>query len=158
MASAGSSCTASGTGSINDSVDVDAGGTLTYTLTGTLSPSATGTLDNTASVALPGPLVDPTPGNNTATDSDTITPVADLAITKTDNVTSAAPGTTVTYTVVASNNGPSDVVGATVTDSIPAGATSFVVVVRRNGRRHLRLGIGHAARSTNSSTSRRRAR
>ena len=99
--SGGSGCTASGSGSINDTVDVDAGGTLTYTLTGTLSPAATGTLDNTATSMLPGPLVDPTPANNTSTDSDTITPVADLEITKDDGVTSAAPGTTVTYTVVA---------------------------------------------------------
>ncbi len=125
VASAGSSCTGSGNGSINDTVDVDAGDILTYTLTGTLDSAATGTLDNTASVALPSPLVDPTPGNNTATDSDTITPVADLEITKTDGVTLAAPGTTVTYTVTASNNGPSDVIGATVTDAIPSGVTSF---------------------------------
>ena len=125
VASAGSNCTASGNGSINDTVDIDAGETLTYTLTGTLDPAATGTLDNTATVALPGPLLDPTPGNNTATDSDTITPVADLEITKDDGVTSAAPGTTVTYTVTAWNNGPSDVIGATVSDTVPVGVTAF---------------------------------
>ena len=40
-------------------------------------------------------------------------------------MTSAAPGTTVTYTVTAWNNGPSDVIGATVSDTVPVGVTAF---------------------------------
>ena len=62
---------------------------------------------NTATIALPGGVTDPTPGNNTATDTDTLTPTADLSITKTDGVTSTVPGTSVTYTIVATNAGPS---------------------------------------------------
>jgi hypothetical protein len=46
-------------------------------------------------------------GNNSATDTDTLTPSADLGITKTDGVTTATPGGSVTYTIVASNAGPS---------------------------------------------------
>lgn len=46
---------------------------------------------------------------------------ADLAVTKTDGVTSYAPGTSTTYTVVVSNNGPFGVLGATVADPVPAG-------------------------------------
>src|SRR4029453_18655370 len=42
-ATPGSSCPASGSGSIDHTVNVDVGGTLTYTVTGTISPSATGT-------------------------------------------------------------------------------------------------------------------
>ena len=46
-------------------------------------------------------------------------PQADLAITKTDGKTTAAAGSTVTYTIVVTNNGPTAVTGATVNDPIP---------------------------------------
>jgi uncharacterized repeat protein (TIGR01451 family)/fimbrial isopeptide formation D2 family protein len=46
---------------------------------------------------------------------------ADLAVTKTDGKTQYVPGTTSTYTIVVTNNGPSDVVGASVVDIMPAG-------------------------------------
>ena len=55
----------------------------------------------------------------TATATLTVTPVADLAITKTDGVTDVARGATITYTIVVTNNGPSAVTGATVTDTLP---------------------------------------
>jgi uncharacterized repeat protein (TIGR01451 family) len=44
-------------------------------------------------------------------------PQADLAITKTDNGATPAPGEAITYTIVARNNGPTAVTGATVTDT-----------------------------------------
>jgi LPXTG-site transpeptidase (sortase) family protein len=44
---------------------------------------------------------------------------ADLAITKDDGTDYYLPGSTWSYTIVVSNNGPSDVIGAEVTDSIP---------------------------------------
>ena len=125
VATAGSDCAASGSGSISDTVDLAPAGTATYTLQATLSAAATGTVANTATVALPTGASDPTPGNNTATDTDTISPEADLSITKSDGVTAAIPGSTTTYTVVASNSGPSDVLGATVSDPIPTGITAF---------------------------------
>ncbi|MEG0761754.1 MAG: Ig-like domain-containing protein, partial [Chryseobacterium sp.] len=46
---------------------------------------------------------------------------ADLAITKTDGKINYSSGTTNTYTVVVSNNGPFGVLGATVSDPVPAG-------------------------------------
>jgi uncharacterized repeat protein (TIGR01451 family) len=51
--------------------------------------------------------------------------VADLAITLSDGQASAVPGTTVTYTIAASNNGPDAVTGATVTDAPPAVLTGL---------------------------------
>ncbi|MCP4896580.1 MAG: DUF11 domain-containing protein [bacterium] len=45
---------------------------------------------------------------------------ADLAITKTDGVTSATPGQGITYTIVVSNNGPADATSVSVTDAFPA--------------------------------------
>jgi uncharacterized repeat protein (TIGR01451 family) len=78
----GGTCTTSGSGNINDTVNLPVGGSVTYTVTATLSAAATGTLSNTATVAAPGGVVDPAPGNNSATDSDTITatPAAAQAI------------------------------------------------------------------------------
>ena len=62
----------------------------TYTATCTINASATGTLSNTATVS--SGVTDPVPANNSATDTDTLTPQADIGITKTDGVTTAAPG------------------------------------------------------------------
>ncbi|HZF08262.1 MAG TPA: carboxypeptidase regulatory-like domain-containing protein [Thermoanaerobaculia bacterium] len=119
----GGTCTASGSGNINDSADLPNGGSVTYTASCTIAASATGTLSNTATVTAPGSVTDPTPGNNSATDSDTLAPSADLAITKTDGVVTATPGGSVTYTIVASNAGPSDAPGSTVADTFPASLT-----------------------------------
>ncbi|MBL8786351.1 MAG: DUF11 domain-containing protein, partial [Deltaproteobacteria bacterium] len=44
---------------------------------------------------------------------------ADLSITKTDNVGGVAWGSAVTYTIVATNLGPSGVTGATIVDTMP---------------------------------------
>lgn len=65
-----------------------------------------------------------TPGPNPADATALITcpaqPNADLSISKTDGATTVAPGGTSTYTIVASNAGPGNVVGATVADIFPA--------------------------------------
>ena len=45
---------------------------------------------------------------------------ANLVITKTDGVTTATPGGSVTYTITAANAGPSNAPGATVADTFPA--------------------------------------
>jgi uncharacterized repeat protein (TIGR01451 family) len=123
-ASAGSSCiVGSGAGNINRAVNLLPGGTVTFTATGNLAPGAAGTLANTATIAAPAGFTDPVAANNTATDTDTLTPQADLAITKTDGQVAEVPGTPVTYTIVATNPGPSTVVGATVADTFPAAIT-----------------------------------
>ena len=83
---------------------------VTYTASCSISASATGTLSNTATVATPAGVTDPVPGNNSATDTDTLSASADLAITLTDGVTTATPGGSTTYTITASNAGPSNVV------------------------------------------------
>jgi uncharacterized repeat protein (TIGR01451 family) len=123
VAAGGGTCTASGSGNINDTVNLPAGASVTYTLTGTIGASATGSLTNTAAVAAPAGVTDPTPGNNSATDTDTLTPQADLSITKTDGQSTEVAGTPVTYTIVASNAGPSAATGATVADTVPAAIT-----------------------------------
>jgi uncharacterized repeat protein (TIGR01451 family) len=114
----------SGSGDINDTVDLPVGASITYTVTAQVASSATGSLSNTAAVEPGGSQVDVDLTNNTATDEDTLTQSVDLAITKTDNMATAAPGGSTTYTIVVSNSGPSDAVGASVNDTFSASITS----------------------------------
>jgi uncharacterized repeat protein (TIGR01451 family) len=123
-ASAGSSCTGAGAGNVNTTVNLLVGGTATILATGTVSLAAVGTLSNTATITPPGGVTDPAPGNNSATDTDTRSPAANLGITKTDGAISYSPGDTFTYTITATNAGPDAVTGASVTDTFPADLTN----------------------------------
>ncbi|MFO1351311.1 MAG: hypothetical protein U1F68_11825 [Gammaproteobacteria bacterium] len=87
-----------------------AGGNAAYTASCTISAAATGTLSTpTVTSSVTGSV----PGNNSATDTDTLAPQADLAVTKADGVATATPGSSVTYAITASNAGPSNANGAT---------------------------------------------
>ena len=89
---------------------------LTFDVTAPILDDATGTISNTASTLAPVYVIDSTLLNNSSTDNDTVlTPSADLEITKTDGVISAVPGTGVVYTIVVTNNGPSQAINAVVT-------------------------------------------
>jgi hypothetical protein len=89
VATVGASCTASGSGSIADLVDLPAVGSgpsidpgvrpryssVTYTLRASVDVATTSSqLVNTASVSLPAGFVDDAPGDNTDSDTDTIVP------------------------------------------------------------------------------------
>ena len=78
----------------------------------TIDQTATGTLETTATATPAVGITDPTPANNSATDIDTLTAVADLSITKTDGASTSIPGQSISYTIVVSNAGPSAVVAA----------------------------------------------
>ncbi|MCA1779804.1 MAG: DUF11 domain-containing protein [Xanthomonadaceae bacterium] len=119
-ASLGSSCTAAGGGNISDVVSLLVSGTATYTATCDIDSAATGNLGNTASIAADASVTDPDLTNNTSTADIALTPSADLSISKTDNATEHTPGTPITYTIVAENNGPSDVGDALVSDNFAA--------------------------------------
>ena len=110
-------------GNIATTVSLAAGGTATLTVTATVDPNATGTLVNTASVAAPPGVTDSNPANNSSTDSDTLGASADLSVVKTGTAT-VMPGGAVTYTIVVTNAGPSNVTGLTLTDSVPAALTN----------------------------------
>src|SRR5207245_563424 len=79
-----------------------------YEIVVTATVTATsGTVTNTATVAAPSGTIDSNTGNNTASDTDTVNPMADLAVTKTDGTTTVNAGATTTYTIRVTNNGPS---------------------------------------------------
>ena len=75
----GSSCAAAnGTGNIATTVNLALGGTATFLVNATVPTGFTGTLTNTATVAAPAGIVDAIQGNNSATDSTTITTAVNL--------------------------------------------------------------------------------
>jgi uncharacterized repeat protein (TIGR01451 family) len=123
-AGAGSTGPASGTGNIDTLVNLAAHGTATFTVIAAIDPNAAGDLVNTDSAVNPAGTTDPNSSNNSATDTDTAAPVADLSVTKTDGNIGYQPGTTTTYTIVVTNNGPSGVTGASVTDLLTANIAS----------------------------------
>jgi uncharacterized repeat protein (TIGR01451 family) len=88
-------------------------------------PAGVTSIDNTASIVDDSSNgSDPTPLNNTASDSDALIAAVDLTLVKGDGVTTAAPGATLTYTLGYANVGEAPANGVVITDSLPAG-TSF---------------------------------
>lgn len=118
-ATPGSSCGSSGTGDINEVVNIRKGGALTYSIYAFVDASATGTLSNTATVVAPGGVTDPGPSPNSATDVDILVPEADLVVSKTDGTTTVTAGLTTTYQIVVVNLGPSDAPNTEVSDILP---------------------------------------
>src|SRR5207248_2145700 len=70
--------------------------------------------------------------NDTATDPTTVTSQADIGIAKSASSGSVTVGSNVTFTITASNLGPSNASGVVVTDLLPAGLT-FVSAVPSQG-------------------------
>jgi len=145
----GGTCTASGSGNINDTVNLPTGGNVTYSAVCAVSAAATGTVVNTATVTAPAGASDPNPANNSATDTDTVTASADLSITKTDGVTTVTAGTSTTYVITASNAGPSNAAGVTVTDTFPASLTCTWTCVGAGGGTCTASGSGNIGDTTN---------
>ncbi|NCD72372.1 T9SS type B sorting domain-containing protein [Mucilaginibacter agri] len=129
----GATGNANGTGNINETVNLPAGSTVTYTVVAAITSNITGPLTTTATITTPAGVIDPTPVNNVAVDIDTQNSQADLSITNTDGKTIYVPGTTNTYTVIATNTGPSDAVGSTVTYTLPSGVTGTWTAVYAGG-------------------------
>src|ERR687893_2261331 len=101
-----------------------AGASATITVQGLLASGlgAGVAVTNTATVTATTP--DPDASNNTARATVTTTaPLADVRVTKTGPETVVA-GRTITWTVTATNWGPADATGVTVTDAVPAGVSA----------------------------------
>jgi hypothetical protein len=160
-ASAGSGCTASGTGNISDTVDLLSGGTLTYSLTASVDLAATGSLANTATVAAAG-TIDPDSSNNSATDTDTLLPPPPMVTPQA--ATSIGPeGATLTASVnpnglatnVVFDYGPTVAYGSTTASnslgsgSSPVATSSTVSGLLCNTQYHFRARATNASGTTN---------
>ncbi|SDP30076.1 gliding motility-associated C-terminal domain-containing protein [Mucilaginibacter sp. OK268] len=119
----GATGTASGNGSINELVNLPFNGVATYTAIVPIPSNQTGPFTNITTVTAPAGVNDVNPANDQANDVDTQNSLADLSITNTDGQATYISGTTHNYTVVVTNNGPSDVIGATVANPLPTGST-----------------------------------
>ncbi len=115
-------------GTISCSIaNLNVGSNATFTIVAGVGASvASGTvLTNTATAT--SDAFDPLPGNNSASDADTVGTAADLAITKTDGAASVNAGANTVYTITVTNNGPSDAAGAILADAAAAGLAKTVV-------------------------------
>ncbi|MFM8415317.1 MAG: FG-GAP-like repeat-containing protein [Planctomycetota bacterium] len=97
------------------------GQTVTITLTGTVPGAARGDLANTAVVAPPADVTDPDLDNNTSIVTDVLLLVSDLAVTKVRTSDPPVAGLPVTYLIQVTNNGPTTVMGFTLTDTTAPG-------------------------------------
>jgi hypothetical protein len=104
--SGGATGTASGSGNINQLVNIPNGGSITYSIVLAIPCSFSGSLSNTATVSAPSGTTDTNTANNSATDTDTQTNVLVANITSTPspicvnalgNFTAANAGTGATY-------------------------------------------------------------
>lgn len=138
--SGGGTCPAlSGSGAITGNATLPAGssgaagGSVTYNITATLGATQCAVVTNSASISANAPVAEGTSAQlgfttpapnlpNTATAS--VDPnCANLSITKTDNTANYTPGGSSTYVLHACNTGPDATVGASISDTLPKGAT-----------------------------------
>ncbi len=94
-----------------------AGTSQTLTVVVSVDPGAVGPLSNQAAVS--SQTTDPAIGNNSAVEFTAVTTQADLGIEISDLPDPVVAGQGLTYTLVVSNQGPSDASGVVVTDTLP---------------------------------------
>ncbi len=123
-ASAGSSCASTtGSGPINTTVSLLPLGTANYAVTALLaSGSQVNSITNTAVINPPSSgVIDTDPTNNSASDTNSVTRSADIAVVKTASNAAAPIGGNITFNIAVTNNGPSDAAAVSVTDTLPSG-------------------------------------
>lgn len=95
------------------------GANAVFTLVVTIAQNATGSVTNSGAVASSD--ADPNAGNSSSTSPGVIVATADLSIMKSTAATSAPTGSTVSYTITVTNNGPDTATSVVVSDDLPPG-------------------------------------
>jgi uncharacterized repeat protein (TIGR01451 family) len=95
------------------------------------APITEGTLSNEATAI--ANEVDSNVGNNTDTAFTTVSPLADLSVTKADTPDPVAASTSLTYTLIVANNGPTDTTGVVLTDTLPPEVTLGAATASQGG-------------------------
>ncbi|QDT06501.1 Large cysteine-rich periplasmic protein omcB precursor [Rubripirellula lacrimiformis] len=119
----GQAGTVSGSNVVFPAITLAPNQSATATLNFTVASTASGTITNTASIPDLSAAGETDLTNNSDTATVTVTPVVDLAVTKTVSDANAAAGDSLTYTVTVVNNGPSVATNVVVTDTLPSGVT-----------------------------------
>ncbi len=105
-----------------------AGATTTLTVVLDLRAGAPAGIDSFTNVVnVTHADLDPTPGDNTASDNDALVAAPDYTISKTDGRTQAQPGDTLVYTITVANRGNQAGTGIIVRDTFATGIFSSVV-------------------------------
>jgi len=113
-----------------------------------ISQTAASPVSNTATVGGGGEF---NLANDSATDPTTIASIADVALTKIASRTTVSVGGSVSYTVTATNMGPSNATGVQVTDQLP-GALSFVSASPGAGTYNSATGVWNIGGLANGAT------
>ncbi len=116
-------CFSTGVGVACSYPDLAPGDTMTITVAADIGPSVADgtTLTNNASAATT--TEETNPNDNADSASVSVTAAADLSIQKDSGVESVIAGETLTYTITATNAGPSDAQNVVVTDTVPTNLT-----------------------------------
>ncbi len=109
--------------------DLAVGESRTFTITADVWPAIPAGWDTFAhSTSVTDDLsngADPTPANNTASDTDTLNAAPDLRLTKDDSNTVIAPGQVAVYVLTKQNVGNQDATNVIITETVPVGTTFF---------------------------------
>jgi len=116
----GGACTPEGWGNINDSINLPAGASANYIAVCSIATTATGSLANNASIATPVGVDDPTPADNSVTDTDSLSVNTNVTMSVSNDSNFVRVGDPVVYLIEVTNaGGPSDAV-ISVFDALPA--------------------------------------
>jgi uncharacterized repeat protein (TIGR01451 family) len=134
VTTAGITATVGGGGDvIVGSTDLASGQLATVSFQVSVALGVSGTLTNTASVSPPVGTIDPSLANNSSSVAVNAVSIADLAIVKTRSNANPNAGSTFTYTIVITNNGPVPVTDAIWQDALPSGLGTISNVVTSAG-------------------------
>jgi uncharacterized repeat protein (TIGR01451 family) len=100
---------------------IAAGSNAQISIAVVVGAGVTGTINNLVRVGATTP--DPVSGNNSDTETTSVTPRADLSLTKVESSDPVTAGTDLTYTLTASNLGPSNALSLVMTDTLPTNVT-----------------------------------
>ena len=118
VTSSGSTCSASGTGPLADTVDIAPGGTLRYTLTGIVPAGTTGQLVNVATVTPAADEVDP--ACSLGCEATNYNPLLSVGLSVQAVLTPASPasGSSLSYAFTIRNAGPSAATGVSIAATV----------------------------------------
>ncbi len=129
--SAGWTCSIAGQNVNCNAASLAVGATASIRVTGTLDPAHTGPLTNTATTS--SSSGDPNTANNTDSETTATAPSADLSLAKAATTSPLVAGSQATWTLTATNAGPSTAVTPTITDTLPATVTGITATTATTG-------------------------